>query len=166
MKKIYFYDTSKKTKVEFVSLKPNIAKIYVCGPTVIDDKIIKKMKEEGKTLEEITTFYIKNYKNDMEILNILPNSFEPKATENLDAMKEMIENLLSKDIAYKTDDSVYFDVSKDKNYGSLSNQASDENSQARVEINNQKRNLKKLVMYLLLQILEQVVLDGILSVVL
>ncbi|MEM5558178.1 cysteine--tRNA ligase [Aliarcobacter cryaerophilus] len=177
MKKIYFYDTSKKTKVEFVSLKPNIAKIYVCGPTVydnshlgharsaiafdllhrvlkangyevvfaknftdIDDKIIKKMKEEGKSLEEITTFYIKNYKNDMEILNILPNSFEPKATENLDAMKEMIENLLSKDIAYKTDDSVYFDVSKDKNYGSLSHQASDENSQARVEINNQKRN--------------------------
>ena len=177
MKKIYFYDTSKKTKVEFVSLKPNIAKIYVCGPTVydnshlgharsaiafdllhrvlkangyevvfaknftdIDDKIIKKMKEENKSLEEITTFYIKNYKNDMEILNILPNSFEPKATENLDAMKEMIENLLSKDIAYKTDDSVYFDVSKDKNYGSLSNQASDENSQARVEINNQKRN--------------------------
>src|SRR5574344_1016634 len=177
MKKIYFYDTSKKTKVEFVSLKQNIAKIYVCGPTVydnshlgharsaiafdllhrvlkangyevvfaknftdIDDKIIKKMKEEGKSLEEITTFYIKNYKNDMEILNILPNSFEPKATENLDAMKEMIENLLSKDIAYKTDDSVYFDVSKDKNYGSLSNQASDENSQARVEINNQKRN--------------------------
>src|SRR5574344_849769 len=152
MKKIYFYDTSKKTKVEFVSLKPNIAKIYVCGPTVydnshlgharsaiafdllhrvlkangyevvfvknftdIDDKIIKKMKEEGKSLEEITTFYIKNYKNDMEILNILPNSFEPKASEN-------------------------FDVSKDKNYGSLSNQASDENSQARVEINNQKRN--------------------------
>jgi cysteinyl-tRNA synthetase len=72
----------------------------------------------------------------MEILNILPNSFEPKATENLDAMKEMIENLLSKDIAYKTDDSVYFDVSKDKNYGSLSNQASDENSQARVTIFN------------------------------
>ena len=177
MKKIYFYDTSKKTKVEFVSLKPNIAKIYVCGPTVydnshlgharsaiafdllhrvlkangyevvfaknftdIDDKIIKKMKEENKSLEEITTFYIKNYKNDMEILNILPNSFEPKATENLDAMKDMIEKLLLKDIAYKTDDSVYFDVSKDKNYGSLSNQASDENSQARVEINNQKRN--------------------------
>ncbi|WP_066156570.1 cysteine--tRNA ligase [Aliarcobacter cryaerophilus] len=177
MKKIYFYDTSKKTKVEFVSLKPNIAKIYVCGPTVydnshlgharsaiafdllhrvlkandyevvfaknftdIDDKIIKKMKEESKSLEEITNFYINTYKNDMEILNILPNSFEPKATENLDAMKDMIENLLSKDIAYTTDDSVYFDVSKDKNYGSLSNQASDENSQARVEINNQKRN--------------------------
>lgn len=177
MKKIYFYDTSKKSKVEFVSLKPNIAKIYVCGPTVydnshlgharsaiafdllhrvlkanayevifaknftdIDDKIIKKMKEEDKSLDEITSFYIKDYKNDMEILNILPNSFEPKATENLDAMKNMIENLLSKDVAYKTEDSVYFDVSKDNYYGSLSHQASDENSIARVETNNQKRN--------------------------
>ena len=177
MNKIHIYDSVKKEKIEFVSIKENIAKIYVCGPTVyddshlgharsaiafdllhrvlkangyevvfaknftdIDDKIIKKMKEENKSLEEITTFYIKNYKNDMEILNILPNSFEPKATENLDAMKDMIEKLLLKDIAYKTDDSVYFDVSKDKNYGSLSNQASDENSQARVEINNQKRN--------------------------
>lgn len=177
MKKIYFYDTSKKSKVEFVSLKSNIAKIYVCGPTVydnshlgharsaiafdllhrvlkansyevifaknftdIDDKIIKKMKEEDKSLDEITNFYIKTYKNDMEILNILPNSFEPKATENLDAMKNMIENLLSKDVAYKTDDSVYFDVSKDNYYGSLSHQASDENSIARVETNNQKRN--------------------------
>lgn len=177
MKKIYFYDTSKKSKVEFVSLKPNIAKIYVCGPTVydnshlgharsaiafdllhrvlkangyevvfaknftdIDDKIIKKMKEEDKSLDEITNFYIKTYKNDMEILNILANSFEPKATENLDAMKNMIENLLSKDVAYKTDDSVYFDVSKDNYYGSLSHQASDENSIARVETNNQKRN--------------------------
>ncbi|PRM90090.1 cysteine--tRNA ligase [Aliarcobacter cryaerophilus] len=177
MKKIYFYDTSKKSKVEFVSLKPNIAKIYVCGPTVydnshlgharsaiafdllhrvlkansyevifaknftdIDDKIIKKMKEEDKSLDDITNLYIKNYKNDMEILNILPNSFEPKATENLDAMKNMIENLLSKDVAYKTDDSVYFDVSKDNYYGSLSHQASDENSIARVETNNQKRN--------------------------
>ncbi|AYJ79344.1 cysteine--tRNA ligase [Aliarcobacter cryaerophilus ATCC 43158] len=177
MKNIYFYDTSKKSKVEFVSLKENLVKIYVCGPTVydnshlgharsaiafdllhrvlksngyevvfaknftdIDDKIIKKMKEEGKSLDEITSFYIKTYKNDMETLNILPNSFEPKATENLDAMKAMIENLLSKDIAYKTEDSVYFDVSKDNSYGSLSHQASDENSIARVETNNQKRN--------------------------
>lgn len=177
MKKIHFYDTSKKTKVEFVSLKENLVKIYVCGPTVydnshlgharsaiafdllhrvlkangyevffaknftdIDDKIIKKMKEESKSLEEITNFYIETYKNDMEVLNILPNTFEPKATQNLEAMKDMIENLLRKDIAYKTDDSIYFDISKDSSYGSLSQQASDENSIARVETNNQKRN--------------------------
>ncbi len=177
MKKIYFYDSSKKAKVEFVSLKKDIVKIYVCGPTVydnshlgharsaiafdllhrvlkangyevvfaknftdIDDKIIKKMNDSGKTLEEVTNFYIDAYKNDMNILNILPNTLEPKATQNLEAMKEMIENLLQKDIAYKTSNSVYFDVSKDKLYGSLSSKASDENSLARVEANSEKRN--------------------------
>ena len=177
MKNIYFYDSSKKAKVEFIPLKKDTVKIYVCGPTVydnshlgharsaiafdllhrvlkangyevifaknftdIDDKIIKKMNEENKSLEEITSFYINNYKSDMEALNILPNTFEPKATENLEAMQEMIEDLLSKDIAYKTDDSVYFDVSKDIFYGTLSNQASDDNSIARVEINKEKRN--------------------------
>ncbi|WP_258237530.1 MULTISPECIES: cysteine--tRNA ligase [Arcobacteraceae] len=174
---MYIYDSSKKEKVEFNSIKPNIAKIYVCGPTVyddshlgharsaiafdllhrvlkansyevimtknftdIDDKIIKKMNESSKTLKEITNFYINAYKNDMNSLNILPNSIEPKATENLEAMKEMIESLLLKDIAYKTSDSIYFDISKDKEYGTLSKKIHNENTIARVEINKEKRN--------------------------
>ena len=177
MNKIHIYDSVKKEKVEFVSIKENIAKIYVCGPTVyddshlgharsaiafdllhrvlkannyevimtknftdIDDKIIKKMNESNKSLEEITTTYINTYKADMKALNILDNTIEPKATENLEIMKDMISNLISKDIAYKTSDSVYFDTSKDNSYGSLSHKASDENSQARVETNNEKRN--------------------------
>ena len=108
--------------------------------TDIDDKIIKKMNETGRTLEDVTTEYINAYKNDMEILNILPNTFEPKATQNVDIMIEMIEDLMSKDIAYSISDGVYFDVSKDENYGSLSKRASDENSIARVESNAEKRN--------------------------
>ena len=177
MNKIHIYDSVKKEKVEFVSIKENIAKIYVCGPTVyddshlgharsaiafdllhrvlkannyevimtknftdIDDKIIKKMNETSRTLEDITTQYINAYKADMQALNILNNTIEPKATENLEIMKDMISNLISKDIAYKTSDSVYFDTSKDNSYGSLSHKASDENAQARVETNNEKRN--------------------------
>lgn len=108
--------------------------------TDIDDKIIKKMNDTNKSLEEVTNHYIDAYKNDMQILNILDNTLEPKATQNLDVMIEMIEDLISKDIAYSTSDGVYFDVSKDKNYGSLSKRASDENSQARVEANTEKRN--------------------------
>lgn len=108
--------------------------------TDIDDKIIKKMEESNKSLQEITSHYIDAYKQDMHTLNVLDNNLEPKATENLDIMIEMIENLISKDIAYATSDGVYFDVSKDKNYGNLSNRASDENSQARVEVNSEKRN--------------------------
>ena len=177
MNKIHIYDSVKKEKVEFVSIKENIAKIYVCGPTVyddshlgharsaiafdllhrvlkannyevimtknftdIDDKIIKKMNETSRTLEDITTQYINAYKADMQALNILNNTIEPKATENLEIMKDMISNLISKDIAYKTSDSVYFDTSKDTLYGSLSHKASDENSIARVETNIEKRN--------------------------
>ena len=175
--KLHIYDSVKKEKVEFNSIVPNVAKIYVCGPTVyddshlgharsaiafdllhrvlkandyevimtknftdIDDKIIKKMHETSKPLEEITTTYINTYKSDMNALNILPNSIEPKATENLESMKVMISNLMQKDIAYKTSDSVYFDTSKDNSYGTLSHKISDENSQARVETNNEKRN--------------------------
>ena len=108
--------------------------------TDIDDKIIKKMNETNKSLQEITDHYINAYKNDMEVLNILDNTLEPKATQNLDVMIEMIEDLISKDIAYSTSDGIYFDVSKDEAYGTLSKQASDENSQARVEANSEKRN--------------------------
>ncbi|MDX4025303.1 cysteine--tRNA ligase [Aliarcobacter skirrowii] len=176
MEKIFLFDSSKKEKVEFKSIKDGKVKIYVCGPTVydnshlgharsaiafdllhrvlklngyevimtknftdIDDKIIKKMNQSGKSLEDITSFYIDLYKKDMEALNVLPNSLEPKATLNLEAMKNMIENLIKKDIAYKTQTSVYFDVSKDKLYGSLSNKIS-EDSKARVEGDIEKRN--------------------------
>ncbi|WP_323668845.1 cysteine--tRNA ligase [Aliarcobacter butzleri] len=108
--------------------------------TDIDDKIIKKMYETNKTLEDITNQYINAYKADMKALNILDNKIEPKATENLEVMKEMISNLISKDVAYKTSDSVYFDTSKDNLYGTLSHKSNDENSQARVEENIEKRN--------------------------
>ena len=108
--------------------------------TDIDDKIIKKINESGKSLEEITTHYINAYKADMKALNVLENSNEPKATQNLEAMINMIEDLLSKDIAYIIEDGVYFDVSKDETYGNISKRASDENSIARVEVNSQKRN--------------------------
>ncbi|MDN5094484.1 cysteine--tRNA ligase [Aliarcobacter butzleri] len=108
--------------------------------TDIDDKIIKKMYETKKTLEDITNQYINAYKADMKALNILNNTIEPKATENLEVMKEMISNLISKDVAYKTSDSVYFDTSKDNLYGTLSHKSNDENSQARVEENQEKRN--------------------------
>ena len=108
--------------------------------TDIDDKIIKKMHTTNQSLETITHFYINEYKNDMKTLNNLENTHEPKATDNIEAMIEMINNLMQKDIAYKISDVIYFYTSKDKEYGSLSKRASDENSLARVKINEEKRN--------------------------
>jgi cysteinyl-tRNA synthetase len=108
--------------------------------TDIDDKIIKKMHQTHQSLETITTQYINAYKHDMSILNVLENSLEPKATQNLEIMIDMINDLMNKDIAYSTSDGIYFDVAKDSQYGSISKRASDENSIARIETNNEKRN--------------------------
>jgi cysteinyl-tRNA synthetase len=115
--------------------------------TDIDDKIIKKMYETSRTLDDITSEYIAAYKTDMKYLNILDNTLEPKATQNLEIMKDMISRLISKDIAYVISNGVYFDTSKDSNYGSISNRVSDENSQARVETNNEKRNQSDFVLW-------------------
>lgn len=197
---LHIYDSVKKEKVEFNSILPNVAKIYVCGPTVyddshlgharsaiafdllhrvlkandyevimtknftdIDDKIIKKLSTfkfskpnftsnkrilnrmnrlniQNINLLKLTDIYIRNYRRDMASLNILPNTKTPMALDNIEIMKEMILNLKEKNIAYETSDGMYFDTSKDEFYGSLSNKASDENSQARVETNLEKRN--------------------------
>ncbi len=115
--------------------------------TDIDDKIIKKMYESKRTLEDLTSEYIQKYKNDMKALNVLDNTLEPKATQNLEVMKDMIDNLISKDCAYCTSDGVYFDTSKDKSYGCISSMISDENSQARVEVNKEKRNPSDFVLW-------------------
>ena len=115
--------------------------------TDVDDKIINKMKDTNKTLEEITQFYIKSYKNDMQELNVLSNTIEPKATNNIESMKKLINNLIKKDSAYVLDDGVYFDTSKDEKYGNISHRISDENSQARVQTNQAKRDSKDFALW-------------------
>ncbi|MFW6308073.1 MAG: class I tRNA ligase family protein, partial [Campylobacterales bacterium] len=70
--------------------------------TDIDDKIIKRAKEEKKTLREITELYTKKYLEEMDRLYIQKPDLEPKATQNIEAMISMIQTLLQKDCAYKT----------------------------------------------------------------
>ena len=115
--------------------------------TDVDDKIVKKVKETGKSLEEITTYYIQSYKDDMNSLNILPNTLEPYATDNIDAMIDMITKLIGDDKAYILDDGVYLDTSKDTLYGNISHRISDENSQARVESNIGKKDQKDFALW-------------------
>ncbi len=129
-------------------LKENSYEVFIAKNfTDIDDKIIKKMNDEKKSLEEITNYYIQSYKSDMQKLNILAHSLEPKATDNIKAMKDLISNLLKKDCAYILDDAVYFDTSKDEKYGNISNRISDENSQARIKQNINKRNAKDFALW-------------------
>jgi len=117
--------------------------------TDIDDKIIKKVQETGQNLEEITTHYINAYQEEMRALGVIDADIKPKATESLEAIESMIQELIAKDIAYVVSSGdVYFDTSKDANYGAISHQvSSDEENQSRVEHNSEKRNPKDFALW-------------------
>lgn len=117
--------------------------------TDIDDKIIKKVEQTGKSMEEITSFYIARYLEEMDALGVQRADIEPRATESLDAIESMIQTLIDKDMAYviSTGD-VYFDTSKDSAYGNISHRvADDEDSQSRVAHTGEKRNPKDFALW-------------------
>ncbi len=121
---------------------------FVKNFTDIDDKIIKKMRESGKSLEEITNFYIDRYKDEMHKLGIKDADIEPKATQTIDEIIKFTQDLLDKNIAYRLSDGIYFDTTKDEKYLSLSHMQIDTDSlQSRVCPMNQKKNLKDFALW-------------------
>ena len=94
---------------------------HVMNITDIDDKIIKKISEEGVSLQELTHKYEKRLFENLAELNIIMPDIKPRATEHIHEMAELIKKLLQKGYAYKTDDGIYYAVSKFKKYGRLSN---------------------------------------------
>jgi len=95
---------------------------HVMNITDIDDKTIHDSQNNGKSLKEFTSFYTEGFFKDRDILNIIPADYYPRATDYIKEMLEMIEILIEKGIAYKGEDnSIYFDIKKDKDYGKLSN---------------------------------------------
>lgn len=115
---------------------------YARNITDIDDKIINKAKEQNKTIKEITDFYTNAYYAEMAKLGVKRPDIEPKATESLEAMFELIEKLLLSNHAYKTSNGdVYFDTSSDSEYLKLSGRIQEENQkQQRIESFSEKRN--------------------------
>lgn len=93
---------------------------YVSNFTDVDDKIIKKANEEGVTASEISERYIKAVKEDMENLNVKPATIHPKATEEIDGMIQMIQDLIQKGYAYEKNGTVYFRTKSFSAYGKLS----------------------------------------------
>lgn len=88
--------------------------------TDVDDKTIRDSIKEGKTLKEFTKKYTDAFFEDEKSLNIEKADNYPKATEHIAEMVKMIEILLKKGIAYESDDGIYFNVKKFKDYGKLS----------------------------------------------
>jgi cysteinyl-tRNA synthetase len=114
---------------------------YVRNITDIDDKIIQRANELKINISELTKSVTDIFLSDCKYLNCLIPNHQPKATDNIAGMIQMIENLLAKKFAYIKDGNVYFNVNKFKDYGKLSNKnPKDLISGSRVEISELKNN--------------------------
>ena len=119
---------------------------YVRNITDIDDKIIQRANENGEDFKHLTGRFIDAMHEDEKALGILPPSVEPKATDNIEAIINMINTLLEKDYAYQgviSDGAsdIYYDVSKFEGYGKLSGRNPDDlRAGERIAVNTDKND--------------------------
>jgi cysteinyl-tRNA synthetase len=106
-----------------------------------EDKIIKAAKKEKKSPIEIANYYIKEMWKYLDALKIRKPDFSPRATEHIQDMIKIIQGLIKKGYAYEVNGSVYYDVSKFKDYGKLSgNTIQNLSAGARIAINQEKKH--------------------------
>ena len=121
---------------------------YIQNFTDIDDKIIKKANEEGVTSQDITKKYIEAFFEDTKELNLINTIKRPKVTENIPEIIDIIQRLINNGCAYVINGDVFFEISKYKKYGELSNQKIDElEVGSRVEIMEEKKNPMDFVLW-------------------
>ena len=121
---------------------------YVRNITDIDDKIIETSKDKKISIKELTEDITNRFHQDCDYLNCDKPTFEPRATENIALMINMIENLINKNVAYESNQHVYFEVSKFKDYGKLSNKKLDELiTGSRVEESENKKKQEDFVLW-------------------
>ncbi len=116
--------------------------------TDVDDKINQAAIETGKPIDEISARFITAYNEDMGALGVLPPDIEPRATDHVDDMIEMISTLIDKGFAYEVEGHVLFDVKADPDYGALSRRDIREMiAGARVEVAPYKKNPQDFVLW-------------------
>ena len=121
---------------------------YVRNITDIDDKIIQSSNEKKISTQELTKKITKNFHEDCAYLGCQKPTFEPKATENISLMIEMINKLIQNGYAYLNNLHIYFEVKKFKDYGKLSNKNLDELiAGSRVEVSENKKNPEDFVLW-------------------
>ena len=121
---------------------------YIRNITDIDDKIIKTSIEKKISIGDLTKKITNIFNEDCKYLNCEAPTNEPKATENISLMIEMINKLIQNKFAYEINKHVYFDVKKFKDYGKLSNKNLDELiAGARVEVSENKKNPADFVLW-------------------
>jgi cysteinyl-tRNA synthetase len=121
---------------------------FVSNFTDVDDKIIKKANEEGVHATEISERYIGEFKKDLAGLNVKPATSNPKATEEIDGMIEMISSLIEKGHAYEKNGSVYFKTRSFKEYGKLSKKNLDDlEAGIRIAVSDEKEDSVDFVLW-------------------
>lgn len=115
---------------------------FVQNFTDIDDKMIKRANEEGISVKELGERFIQEYYKDAAAIGVKKATIHPKATENIDAIIDVIEKLENNGYAYNVDGNVYFASKKFKAYGKLSKQPlEDLEAGARIDVNEAKRDV-------------------------
>ncbi|MDO8480257.1 MAG: cysteine--tRNA ligase, partial [Nanoarchaeota archaeon] len=123
---------------------------HVMNITDVDDKTIRDSKKEGKPLKEFTKFYEKEFLEDLKTLNIQPADILPRATEHIEEMVRLIQDLIKKGFAYEKGGSIYFSIAKFKEYGTLANLGKQElltNAEGRLEDEYEKENARDFVLW-------------------
>ena len=122
--------------------------IYARNITDIDDKIIAAARERGEGIEVVTEEFTDKYREDMAQLNALAPDLEPRATENIGPMLDLIAQLVERGHAYAADGHVLFDVTSMPSYGALSGRNLDDMlAGARVEVADYKRSAGDFVLW-------------------
>ena len=113
---------------------------YLQNITDLDDKILKRAKEIGSSPMELARRYEEKYLQDMKVLGVENVNFYARATEHIPEIINQIEILVERGFAYETDKGVYFDESKFKDFGKLSNRNLEELNVHRIGLDTSKRN--------------------------
>lgn len=114
---------------------------YATNITDVDDKILNKHKETGKSIREITEQTYNWYLDDMKSLNVLDPNFRPRATEYINEMIEIVERLVANGHAYEAEGQILFDVNSMPDYGYLSGRSmNDMLAGARIDVADYKKN--------------------------
>ncbi len=112
---------------------------FVRNYTDVDDKIINRANETGKTAEEISEIYIKDYSEDMEALGVLTPDVEPRVTTHIAQIISLVKQIIKSGIAYESGGDVFFSVRKFEKYGELSRRSVDSMFEAvRIDLNEKK----------------------------
>jgi len=114
-----------------------------------EDKVEKKAMKEGKTPQQIVDFYLRHHLEAFDRLRLLRPDLLKKATDHIPEIIAQIEKIMENGYAYVADGSVYFDVSKFKNYGKLSGKIAEElKSGARVKVKDEKEDPRDFALWI------------------